>query len=83
MSRKKLKTRVKKKTKIFEKFYSDGKLWARGPILTGGVRHGFWKYLDKCGQTINSGHYKKGIFSGKWKEYNAKGKKIKEMIYIN
>jgi len=80
----KKKTTIKKsRTKIFEKFYSTGEIWVRGPVLRGNIRHGFWRYFLKTGQVLHCGNYHRGIFSGLWEEYNAINKKIRETLYIN
>lgn len=83
----------KNKKEYFHKYFSDGELWVRGPIYRKRaewndniylqIRHGFWRFYHKNNKVAHCGRYIHGSHFGRWKEYDERGKKIGEKIYID
>jgi len=62
-------------------YYSDGNLYARGPLVRG-VRHGLWSFYALDGKMVLS----QGVFSNDWREgvwkfYDERGRLYLTMTY--
>jgi uncharacterized protein YdhG (YjbR/CyaY superfamily) len=71
------KVRKKAATKgIHIEFHANGVIWAKGKIKDRKME-GYWEWFRKNGVLMRSGYFKKGVQTGTWTTYDAKGKPYK------
>jgi antitoxin component YwqK of YwqJK toxin-antitoxin module len=52
--------------------HKDGSVRARGSMLAGKL-HGYWEWFRKDGTRMRSGHFDRGVQTGEWITYDARG----------
>jgi antitoxin component YwqK of YwqJK toxin-antitoxin module len=66
---------------VFAEYYANGQLKAQLPLDKEGRYDGEARYFYEDGTVKSYGFFYKGIHSGKWKNYNEKGKLVSTDIY--
>jgi antitoxin component YwqK of YwqJK toxin-antitoxin module len=59
-------------------YHKDGSVRAKGRML-GGQPHGHWEWFRKDGTRLRSGQFERGVQTGRWTTYDAKGNVYKVM----